>query len=126
VVDTHAMYWYLKRPDRLSAPAETVFRLAVSGNANIVIPAIVVSELYYLFMKLGLQFHPEEFFETLDLHGNVSVSQLGRAQLEKLDIPDDVPEMHDRLIAAEAYLLNAPIITRDAAITNSRHTVTIW
>ena len=34
--------------------------------------------------------------------------------------------MHDRLIAAEAMALGAPLVTRDAALSDSPQSETIW
>ena len=36
VTDTHALWWYLKSPERLTA----VVRLSETGNTTIVVPAI--------------------------------------------------------------------------------------
>ena len=44
VADTHALFWYLENPDRLSLAADAVFRLAAAGGALIVVPAIVVAK----------------------------------------------------------------------------------
>jgi len=38
----------------------------------------------------------------------------------------DVPELHDRLIAGTALLLNAPILTNDPGMEQSEFVLTIW
>jgi predicted nucleic acid-binding protein len=38
----------------------------------------------------------------------------------------DIPELHDRLIAATAVHLRLPLITNDTKISNSAHVQTIW
>jgi PIN domain nuclease of toxin-antitoxin system len=126
VVDTHALWWYLKSPERLSAAATAVFRLAETGNAVIVVPAIAVAEFYYLSVKLGQAFTPTHLLAVLDSVGGVELSDLGRDQLERLDRHLEIPEMHDRLIAAEAATLDAPVVTRDATLTASTQIETIW
>jgi PIN domain nuclease of toxin-antitoxin system len=126
VADTHSLYWHFKYPDRLSAAADAVFRLAETGNAIIVIPAIVVAELYFLTVKQRQPFTPSELFTLLEQREGVYLSDLGRVQLENLALIDDIPEMHDRLIAAEAMALNAPIVTRDGIMSRSQHIRTIW
>jgi PIN domain nuclease of toxin-antitoxin system len=126
VTDTHTIYWYFNHPERLSAAAEVIFRLAETGNALIVVPAIVVAELYFLLGKRGQPLSLAEIFRTLDGVQGIYVSALGRAQLERLSVITDISEMHDRLIAAEALILNAPIVTQDAAIVRSQHIRTIW
>ncbi len=126
VVDTHALWWYLKSPNRLSAAATAVFRLAETGNAAIVVPAIAVAEFYYLSVKLGQAFTPSHLLAALDSVDGIELSDLGRDQLARLDRNLDIPEMHDRLIAAEAAALDAPVLTRDATLTASPHVETIW
>ena len=39
---------------------------------------------------------------------------------------DDIPELHDRVIAGTAAWLNIPILTNDPDMTASRHVQTIW
>ena len=50
----------------------------------------------------------------------------GREQLEFLDRLPEIPEMHDRLIAAEALIRGAPLVTRDAILTASPQIETVW
>ena len=126
VVDTHALWWYLRSPERLTPAASAVFRLAETGNATIVVPAIAVAELYYLSVKLGQALPPYDLLSALDGVGGIELSDLGRAQLERLDWFPEIPEMHDRLIAAEAAALDSPVITRDGTLVDSRQVETIW
>ncbi len=126
VVDTNALWWYLKAPERLSASADVIFRLAETGNTVMVVPAIVVAELYYLSVKTGDPLPPSELMEMFDTSGVFRVSELGRTQLEMLDRLPEIPEMHDRLIVAEALALGAPVVTRDPVIAVSPQVQSIW
>lgn len=126
MADTHAMWWFLKSPERLSAAATAVFRLAGTGNATIVVPAIVVAEFYFLSVKLGQPIAPAELLARLDAVDGIEVSNLGRDQLERLEYCQEIPEMHDRLIAAESLTLEAPVLTRDETLAASRQIPTIW
>ena len=81
VVDTHALWWYLRSPERLSPAASAVFRLAETGNATIVVPAIAVAELYYLSVKLGQAVSPSDLLYALAGVGGIELSDLGRTQL---------------------------------------------
>ncbi len=126
VVDTHALWWYLKSPERLTIAATAVFRLAETGNATIVVPAIAVAEFYFLSVKLGQPFAPSELFGALAAVGGIELSDLGRAQLERLDLFPEIPEMHDRLIAAESMALDAPVLTRDQTLAASPRIETVW
>ena len=126
VVDTHALWWYLSSPERLTPAASAVFRLAETGNATIVVPAIAVAEFYFLSVKLGQPFSPSALISTLTAVNGLELSDLGRAQLERLDLFPEIPEMHDRLIAAEATALNAPVVTRDEVLRGSSQVQTVW
>ena len=81
VADTHALWWYLNSSDRLSPAADAVFRLVETGNALLIIPAIVVAELYFLSVKLGSPFPPTDLYEALDGVEGVVISPLDRRQL---------------------------------------------
>ena len=62
--------------------------------------------------------------DALDSVSGIELSELGRAQLERLDRFPEVPEMHDRLIVADA--LDAPVATRDEVLSASDRVVTVW
>ena len=126
VVDTHALWWYLRSPERLTTATSAVFRLAETGNATIIVPAIAVAEFYFLSAKLGQPIPPSDLLAALDAVGGIELSDLGRAQLERLDRFPEIPEMHDRLIAAEAAALDAPVVTRDETLTASVQIETVW
>lgn len=126
VVDTHALWWYLRSPERLTPAASAVFRLAETGNATIVVPAIAIAEFYFLSAKLKQPVAPSTLLDALASVSGIEVSELGRVQLERLDRFTDIPEMHDRLIAAEASALGAPVVTRDATLLASSEVETIW
>ena len=38
----------------------------------------------------------------------------------------EIPEMHDRLIAADSLIYDAPLVTRDAILTASPQIDTVW
>ena len=126
MVDTHALWWYLRSPDRLTPAASAVFRLAETGNATIVVPAIAVAEFYFLSVKLKQPVAPSTLLDALTSVSGIELSDLGRAQLERLDQFPDIPEMHDRLIAAESAALDAPVVTRDATLSASPNVETVW
>ena len=126
VTDTHALFWYRQEPSKLSPSADAVFRLAYAGGARILVPAIVISELYYLTRKIGAVQSPSDLLAGINSSLEFVFLELGQADLENLEKVDDVPEMHDRLICAAALAHGAAIITRDETLRNSAAVQTIW
>ena len=126
IVDTHALFWYRRGSSRLSVAADAVFRLAAAGGALIVVPAIVVAELFYLTHRLGTPISISEFLRDITHSQEFMFSELGQAQLECMERIDGITEMHDRLIAAEALVRQAPIISRDEVLRESAAVQTIW
>lgn len=126
VLDTHTLFWYLEYPNRLSPAADAVFRLAVAGGAHIVVPAIVVAELFYLTQRLGNAITPSTLLAEINRSREFVFSELGQAQLESMEFIDDVSEMHDRLIAAEALTQDAAIVSKDESLHRSRAVEVIW
>ena len=126
VVDTHSLYWFRTDPQRLSPTAVAVFRLASLDEVRIIVPAIVVAELYFLTQKVGFPIPPSVLLLDIMQSNEFVFSELGRAQLEAMEEVEAIPEMHDRLIAAEARVHQAPIISRDEALKASGVVEVIW
>ena len=55
VADTHALYWHLTASPRLGTAAVRVFDEAARGEARILIPAIVLAELFWILAKQDKQ-----------------------------------------------------------------------
>jgi len=127
IVDTHALYWYISQATQLTPAADAVFRLAEAGGARILVPAIVVAEIYFLTLKRGQPLLPSRLLHDMDnAPGWFELSELGRAQLEALERLADIPELHDRLIAAEALVFGAPVITADSLLHQAKSIKAIW
>ena len=126
VVDTHVLFWYIEYPNLLSPAVVAVFRLAAVGEARIIVPAIVIAELYYLTQKVGPPILPSTMIGSIAQSREFTFSELSRAQLEAMEEVEAIPEMHDRLIAAEARVHQAPIITRDEVLRASGVVEVIW
>ena len=126
ILDTHALWWYLKRPSLLSATAREILLQAEAGNGRLIVPAIVVAELQHVTLRANDPITATELFALLDSRSWIEVSPLGRPQLEYLHRLPDIPEMHDRLIAAESIILGAPLLSRDRLLLQSPNVETIW
>ena len=126
VIDTHALWWYLNSPETLTSNVSSILQRATAGAVSIVVPAIVVAELYYLSVKRNDPIILADFIDAMKDARGFEFFDLGGAQLEQLDTLQDIPEMHDRLIAAESVILDAPVITRDSALSESRRIHSTW
>ena len=126
VADTHVLFWYRTNPAKLSPAADAVFRLADAGGARIVVPAIVIAELFYLTRKVGEGISTAGMLADIGASREFVFSELGRAQLEAMEQVEGVFEMHDRLIAAESLLRHAPLITKDEVLRGNSMVNVIW
>jgi PIN domain nuclease of toxin-antitoxin system len=124
VADTHALLWYLAASSRLSGNAKRVFDRAASRQAEIIVPAIVLAELLWIIQKGSLDVQSKQVLATIQKH--YTVTPLVPMDVYRLPELSLVPEMHDRLIVAEARRRNAVLITRDAAITRSELVSVLW
>lgn len=126
VADTHVLYWHLLRPALLGVSGRTAFRLVRGGLAELWIPAVVIAELDYMCRKYRTAPLAEPLLERVRGSANYRIAPLGLETLEIFLGLHAPPEMHDRLIAAEALRLGAPVITRDAALREAGVVETIW
>lgn len=126
VVDTHTLWWSMRSPQLLSDAATSVFQMAAAGDTTIVVPAIVVAELYFLSVKARQPLLPAILMADLDSGGWAELTALGRPQLAMLDQFPEIPDIHDRLIAAESVYRQAPLVTRDRLLIASPQVETIW
>jgi PIN domain nuclease of toxin-antitoxin system len=90
------------------------------------VPVIVLAELIFAIEggRVHLEFDP--LLQTLQAIPNVSLIDLSLARTLDLRALTAIPEMHDRLIVAEALARGVPLITRDQTITSSGLIKTVW
>ena len=130
VTDTHPFLWFLTENKRLSRRARNVFQRADDGWNQIVVPSIVLIETILLYQRqrtnketvqtlLDLREDPRDGIYVMPLTADIArvFAEFG---------PANVPEMADRIIAATAKHLDAPLITADSAIEESEFVKTVW
>jgi predicted nucleic acid-binding protein len=125
VADTMA---FILRLEQRKMPHEirSIFMQAENGLTEINVPAIVFAELGYLSEKGKIEITLKDAHEYLEKNRAISVYPLTFEIIEHAFRIDDIPELHDRLIAATAKALNVPILTNDPDIRNSSHVETVW
>lgn len=120
VTDTQALVKFMMGKKVINDRCHRAFQSADKGESTIIIPAIVLMEMLYLFEKsridVGL-LQTEELFKSQ----NYQFEPLSFDILKNAAEIDDIPELHDRMIAATARYLDLPLITNDPEIRASRY-----
>ena len=129
VADTHALLWYLNNNPALSIPARTAFETAEQTGQPIYVPSIIIVELRYLVEK-GTITEANYQLVLAELRDPVTAPTVVPLDTETADdlkqiVRANVPDMPDRIIAATAYYLGLPLVTRDSKIQASGIS-TIW
>lgn len=126
VIDTHVLIWYLTDATKLTKPAMEILDAAQRGETLIIIPAIVIAEMYFANVKKRLF---EDFAATL--HNLQNAASFYFVEFHAADVIDfdrdaTIPEMHDRIIAGLARRLNAPLLSNDLIIRAAALVKVIW
>lgn len=129
MADTHAALWSILQPEKLSPPTRAAFEEASLLGDPIYLSAISMVETRYLEEKGKLQQGTLARLRSA-LEGADAGFVLAPLSLEVTealsDIPREiVPDMPDRIIAATAFHLNLPLVTRDSQIRMTA-IATIW
>lgn len=103
-----------------------IFQATMAGSNEIWIPAMVLAEVGYLAERKRISASVADVLKLVSTNQNFHFQELS-ADIVSLafQIPD-IPELHDRLIAATAHWLKIPLLTNDPQIQNSVAVQTIW
>ena len=126
VPDTHALLFYLTEPNKLNIGAKAVFDRFDNGEVILVVPWIVIAELFWIAKKFAQSLDFTVEFQKLQDHPQVVFIGLNAEQVLNFANLDKVTEMHDRIIVGVAYKYGIPLITRDRNIKESRYVPIIW
>ena len=126
VTDTHSLIWYLTEDKKLGKKAFSIFAKADRGEAIIIVPTIVLSEMIYICEKKGAELKIKDVIHKIKNSLNYVPYNLDIETLEKLMNIKNISEMHDRIITAIALLTGSILITKDKEITKSKTVETIW
>jgi len=124
LTDTQALVKFMMGKKVISDAAHQIFLSADKGEATIIIPTIVLMEVMYLFEKNRIEIGLLQTEDLMESH-NYQFEPLGFEILKSASEIDDIPELHDRLIAATARHLDLPLITNDPVIGRSRFVKTL-
>ena len=126
VTDTHSLLWYFARPKLLGPGAAAAFAQVAAGEAGLIVPVIVLAELIFALESKPQSADWDLVMSHLQASPNVTIADWTLARTLDLRHLRAIPEMHDRLIAAEALARGATLITRDQAITASGLVPVVW
>ena len=121
-----ALFWYLTGSVRLGAAAKHAFEQAARGEAQILVPVIVLAELQFLNEKAARPLNFGAEVARLREAGQFSFVPFELDHVVDLEPDAAVPEMHDRMVVGVARRAGATLLTRDAAITSSARVAVAW
>ncbi len=130
VADTHSILWYLSKNRRLSRRARKLFSSAVKGQVQVLVPSIVLVEAVFLAQRQrASESQISQLFNlSEDREAGIRIVPLNMAVAKAVGDfgPAAIPDMPDRIIAATARALDAPLITVDRVITDSDLLEVVW
>jgi len=125
VADTMAVVLRLEKR-RVSVQVKEVFVRAEAGHVELFIPAMVLAEIGYLSEKKRIDTSLETAMSYAEKCDTISIEPITAKIVVWAFEISDIPELHDRIIAATAIHRNAPLITNDPVIAASKFLKTLW
>ncbi|MEW6239996.1 MAG: PIN domain-containing protein [Chloroflexota bacterium] len=126
MTDTHSLLWAFMSPRKLGQEARRVFDEVGNGDAELLIPVIVLAELIFTIENKPIRADLDKILDKLDASPNVEFVDFDLQSALKLRELTEIPEMHDRMIVASAITHQAALITRDETITETGLVEVIW
>jgi len=124
-VDTQALVRFMEGKRASSSEIQQILEAADRDDCRILIPVIVLMEILYLFEKRRITRSIFDIESMLSNADNYSVVPLTLEILKTASTITDVPELHDRLIAATAVHHGVSLLTNDPELIASQHVITI-
>ena len=126
LADTMALVQHLRGGRGLGRRARRILRQADQGHHTIVIFGVTLMEILYLSEHRRIPIDLGILGNLLAQSSNYTVVPVGFDVVKAAAAIDDVPELHDRLIAGTAAWLGILILTNDPVMMASRHVQTVW
>ena len=126
LLDTHALYWHLFDPAKLSTASRRAISDGEAGRASLIVLSLVLAELYYLLRKAQVQDLLPDIVHDLQGNPNYQIEPIVLEDVLNFAAFPEVPEMHDRLIVAASSRLAATLITKDQKIQACPRVTWLW
>lgn len=125
VVDTVAFVLRLESR-QMGSQARQKFVEAEQGHTRLYVPTMVFAEILYLAERKRISCSLVDARAYLSRFTTCVEAPLTLAVILAAQHVTDIPELHDRLIAATALHLNLPLLTNDTKIVAARSVQTLW
>jgi PIN domain nuclease of toxin-antitoxin system len=125
VADTMAVVLRLEKR-KMPMTAKDIFMKAEAGEMTLLIPVMALAEIGYLSEKKRIDTSLKTVLEYVQKWEKVSIDPMTPQVIVKAFEIDDVPELHDRIIAAAASIRDISLITNDPVIEESKFLTTVW
>ena len=125
VIDTMALVLRLEKR-KLSQKVNAIFNNAENGDVDLIIPAMVVAEVGYLAERKRIETNLKDLKKYCSKYKSIVIEPITEEIIERTFEIDDIPELHDRIIAGTARKKGLKLITNDPVISCSRFINVIW
>ena len=126
VTDTMGLIRHLAKSEKLGKNASKIFEKADTDGCVVFIPAMVLMGILYLSEKNRISTTLPDVTQLVQNSTNYRIYPITTEVILKAKEITDIPELHDRIIAATAVLLGLDLISRDSVIGKSAFLTTIW
>ncbi len=126
ITDTDALIEYLAGSPQLGPEARAAFDAAVTGEADIHIPALVLVELLVLSLRHPGALNLNRIVASLQTSPGFHFTPLSPEVILRTQALTDLQFLHDRVLVAQALEEGLIIITRNPAIADSAFVPTTW
>lgn len=125
VTDTMALVLRLENR-KMPEKTKQIFEKAERNEVEIYVPAMVLVEIGYLSEKHRIDTNIKEVKDYCENHSAIKEKEITFKAVENAFTIDDIPELHDRIIAGTAMEVSLELLTNDPKIEESSFVKTIW
>ncbi len=125
IADTMAVVLWLEQR-RLPPQARALFQLATLGQATLYLPGMVFAEILYLHERGRISASLADAIALTTEQTNFREMPLSAEITAAAARINDIPELHDRLIAATGVSVGLPVISNDPLMHASRWVHAFW
>lgn len=126
VTDTHAILWYFAGDPKLGKAAKSLIGLAELGKIQLIVSIVTLLEILVITEKEKVEADWDEIFGRILKFPNHLIYPVDIDVLIQTQRLSRKLELHDRIIAATAKMLNAPLATMDPKIRNLSDIKIVW